>query len=115
VSEWTKKKQEELSHLCVLALTDNMEEGDSERYSELRDERASYETIWALDTQPFTCTEFVGHWPVGTAAVVMAYGEIDAAERLAEKLADIGLEQPITPDMMKKLSSDVVILADGNY
>lgn len=66
----------------------------------------------------YTCTGFRGYWPVGTAAVVVAYSRGKAAKALEEKLAEIGLAQIIDPIRMVKVDPNlehVLILHDGNY
>jgi hypothetical protein len=66
----------------------------------------------------FTNNEFLGHWPVGTAAVVTAATPERAAELLAAELATIGLEQRVHVSGMKPVElaqEAVVILCDGDY
>lgn len=69
--------------------------------------------IWTNNT-------FSGHYPVGSAAVVSAKTAEEAAERLNNHLALIGLPQqePVTPEQMVKFSQtdgNLVVLWDGNY
>ena len=68
----------------------------------------------------YTNTTFEGHWPVGTAAVIVAKTAKQAAEQLNNKLEARGLLQndPIKADEMFFVptgSPCVYILADGNY
>lgn len=65
----------------------------------------------------FTCTGFEGHYPVGTAAVVVADNEAEARDQLVMCLALNGLPQD-RPLEIKELSLAIrtaVILNDGNY
>lgn len=66
----------------------------------------------------FTCNQFTGHWPVGAAAVMVALSIEDAVAFLADKLADLGLKQTITPDMLVEVDLKqpaALILVDGEY
>lgn len=66
----------------------------------------------------YTNNSFTGHWPVGTAAVVVAPNNVVAAELLEEELKNRGLPQKIDPKKMERMSTYrplVVILNDGNY
>lgn len=66
----------------------------------------------------FTCTRFAGHWPVGSAAVVVAADEMEAAKYLEEALASRGLEQEVCPEWMDVVDSDergAIILCSGDY
>ena len=66
----------------------------------------------------FTCNSFKGHYPTGTAAVVLAPSEEEAAALLEKELKNMGLAQSIKPDQMnycKFSNSKVIILNDGNY
>lgn len=66
----------------------------------------------------FTNTEFHGHWPVGSAAVVVAYSAEIAAQELQVELAKQGLYQEIKPEDMVEIPFDTAgcyILVDGNY
>jgi len=61
---------------------------------------------------------FTGHYPVGTAAVVVAENPEEAAEALNRSLVDMGLEETAVPGEMVLLSTtfeSVTILNDGNY
>ena len=63
-------------------------------------------------------TEFEGHYPVGTAAVVVADTAAQASEMLNSALVAQGLEPTATPEQFVKLptnSPKVVILSDGDY
>lgn len=64
----------------------------------------------------FTCTDFEGHWPVGTAAVVVASAEAEAQEELGRELLSRGL--PGVGFSLKEIDlsvSGVFMLCDGNY
>ena len=61
---------------------------------------------------------FTGHWPVGTAAVVVAPNNWMAAEILEEELKNQGLSQKIDPKAMVRLPTyrpSVTILNNGDY
>lgn len=61
---------------------------------------------------------FTGHWPVGTAAVVVAQNSVMAAEMLEEELKKQDLSQKIDPKAMERLSTyrpSVTILNNGDY
>lgn len=66
----------------------------------------------------WTCNNFKGHWPVGTALVVTA-DNIDLAITLIEgKLKEIGLEQTIQRTQLVPLPTHhryIRVLNDGNY
>lgn len=66
----------------------------------------------------YTCTSFTGHFPVGTAAVVVARSRIEAAHALEKALATQGLPQTIDPKTMLIVDphhQNVRVLLDGNY
>ena len=66
----------------------------------------------------WTNNEFTGHWPVGTAAVVVADTAQQAAELLAAELAKEGLTGPVTEDQFRQLETDrplVRVLHNGDY
>ena len=65
----------------------------------------------------FTCTNFEGFYPVGTAAVVVAENVTEADMLLRNKLNSIGLSQDdeLILEELSLNSSVVVILRDGNY
>ena len=66
----------------------------------------------------YTIIGFTGHWPAGTAAVVVAQTAAMAARALEEALRQQGLPQMIDPAKMERLSTYVPtirILNDGNY
>ena len=66
----------------------------------------------------YVCTTFTGCYPVGTSAVISASSPEEAAKRLSERLADIGLKQEIKPSQIKvfdSLNDPVIILNDGDY
>lgn len=66
----------------------------------------------------YTCTDFSGHWPVGTAAVIVAENDEDANTILCDELARIGLPQ--NKELTFKLLAlgagpGCRILCDGDY
>lgn len=65
----------------------------------------------------YTCNSFSGHWPVGSAAVVIAESDEEAAKMLEERLSEIGLKQDIDESQMIQASTEkqVIILCDGDY
>jgi hypothetical protein len=66
--------------------------------------------------QVFWATDFNGHWPVGTAAVVVADDLPTARNLLAEDLKRQGLDigdAELTP--LDTTRDVVLILNDGNY
>ena len=66
----------------------------------------------------FTTTGFKGHYPVGTAAVVVAESKEKAAALLNVELKRKGLPDTVKSTDMRQLRQDrisVNILCDGNY
>ena len=65
----------------------------------------------------YTNNVFRGHYPVGTAAVVVAKSEEQAAELLNMALRDVGLEPTADPEDMEwvDIYPQVKILCDGGY
>jgi len=65
----------------------------------------------------FTCTDFDGYYPVGTAAVVIAGCKEEAAVLLELSLKECGLSQIIDPNTLVPIDVEVPvrILCDGNY
>ena len=66
----------------------------------------------------FYNNSFIGHYPVGTSALVVAGNATEAAFYLEDSLLDHGLEQLIKPDDMLELSLErgtVLIVQDGDY
>lgn len=64
----------------------------------------------------FTCNDFTGFYPVGTAAVIVADTEEAARGMLDEVLADKGLKpDPYTLVEIDVCCFQVSILCDGNY
>lgn len=66
----------------------------------------------------FVCTGFTGHWPIGTAAVVVALTSEEAADLLNKELIHRGLIGDATPDAMAEISiftKRAFVLNDGNY
>lgn len=68
----------------------------------------------------YTCAEFTGFWPVGTAAIVIAEDQQDAADSLSVKLKAHGLIGDAKPEEMILFPDpngmeSVRILRDGDY
>lgn len=66
----------------------------------------------------WTNNKFHGHYPVGTAAVVVADTAGQAAEMLAAELKKVGLLAPVTEDQFEQLPTSrhgVRVLCDGDY
>lgn len=67
----------------------------------------------------YVCTSFRGHWPVGTAAVVVEKDAAAAARALESELAKQGLAQDIKPSDMQVVKTrnmgHVMVLCDGDY
>lgn len=66
----------------------------------------------------YTNNKFSGHWPVGTAAVVVAESESQATAILNAKLEDLGLPgDAVEKDMylLNTRTENVRVLRDGNY
>jgi hypothetical protein len=66
----------------------------------------------------FTNRTFKGLWPVGTAAVVVADTQEEAAKMLEKELNLIGLRQTIDIESMVEVDTSnqlIIILNDGNY
>ena len=66
----------------------------------------------------YVCNQFTGHYPVGTAAMVVAESQEHAAKLLNEQLKHQGLIGDANANMMALVvqkAPQVVILCDGNY
>lgn len=67
----------------------------------------------------FAFTGFKGHWPVGTAALVIAQDINEAAAMLSAELTERGLEQVINVkeavEVNPAAGKGVRILVDGDY
>lgn len=66
----------------------------------------------------WTNNAFKGHYPVGTAAVVVANTAVEATELLNDALQLRGLGRPAIPDQFVQLPTAkafVLVLCDGNY
>ncbi len=66
----------------------------------------------------WTCTGFEGHYPVGTAAVVVAETVDQAVDFLNAELRHRGLSPSVTADKLKPLPTHApgaLVLADGDY
>ena len=66
----------------------------------------------------FTCNNFEGHFPVGTAAVIVADNVVDAMRALNTGLKGIGLPDDVKVGDLVEVDTDVPsvdILCDGDY
>lgn len=66
----------------------------------------------------WTNKQFSGHWPVGTAAVVVADTAGQAAEALNDELEARGLGRTATPEQFEQLPTSrqiARVLCDGDY
>lgn len=81
-------------------------------------------SILPLHLQPdpelgvYVCNKFTGHYPVPTAAAVVARSQQHAAELLNEQLRNMGLPGDADANMMALMiqsEPQAVILSDGNY
>ncbi len=67
----------------------------------------------------FSNTDFAGHWPMGTSAVVVAETREDAAKILDSALRIAQLFQPpINPESMVEIDQSkpqAIILQNGDY
>jgi hypothetical protein len=66
----------------------------------------------------FTIKGFAGHYPVGTAAVVVAKSKVEASVYLESMLGAHGLSQRIDPHDFEELplmDGQGAVLCDGNY
>lgn len=65
----------------------------------------------------FVCSDFEGHYPVGSAAVVVAQNKTHAENMLNEELVRCGLSalgQKTLQEVSMK-TERAIILCDGNY
>lgn len=66
----------------------------------------------------YTNNQFTGHYPAGSAAVVFAYSQQEAADLLNAELRTRGLEGDAKPEDMRPMTTDdapVRVLCDGDY
>jgi hypothetical protein len=66
----------------------------------------------------FSCEGFKGHWPVGTAAVIVAPDKTTAMSMLLEALKAEGLEEQPFEIKLKEVDTQrrsVDILCNGEY
>jgi hypothetical protein len=67
----------------------------------------------------YVCTNFTGHWPVGSAALVIAEDSEEAERMLRDVLAEEIPQRTQPPklwmDEVKPDSKGVTLLNDGNY
>ena len=75
--------------------------------------------IHYVKMKTYTCQGFKGHWPIGTAAVVLANDAETAAQTLNKELVANSLPGDVKPDEMVELIDDgnpkAKLLNDGNY
>ncbi len=66
----------------------------------------------------YTCTNFKGHYPVGTAAVVVAENKGEAERLLRDMLHQEDLGYDKTPYVMELVDPNVngaIVLLNGDY
>jgi len=66
----------------------------------------------------FYTNDFCGHWPVGTAAVIVARNLDEAYVLMNNRLGEMGLATTNDDFSIKELPTDrthVVVLQDGDY
>lgn len=64
----------------------------------------------------FTCTDHKGHWPVGTASVVIAHSEAEARQLLDAALLDQGLDlDAYTMNEVPLHEPRALVLNNGEY
>jgi len=66
----------------------------------------------------FDTNDFRGHWPVGTAAVIVARNLDEAYVLVSKQLCEMGLATTNEDFSVKELPTDrahVVVLQDGDY
>ncbi len=66
----------------------------------------------------FYTNDFAGHWPVGTAAVIVARNADEAYELMTSKLIAMGLMKDGNEFTLVEIATDVTsvtVLCDGNY
>jgi hypothetical protein len=66
----------------------------------------------------FTCTGFEGHYPVGTAAVVVEETAVEAAYELNTFLMQSGLPGGVTAEHMREVPMErgfTHVLCNGDY
>lgn len=65
----------------------------------------------------YTCTDFKGHYPVGSAAVVVARNGVEAEKQLREVLREEGLgdDESLTMVRLNVSKKNVVVLCNGDY
>lgn len=66
--------------------------------------------------QVFVCTDHKGHYPVGTASVVIAENERQAYRLLETGLQQVGLaDEAFTLKQVDITTPKAIVLCDGNY
>lgn len=76
--------------------------------------------VEAATVKVFTCNDFAGYWPVGTAAVIVAESEQAAMQALCDRLATMNLagkQGGVNPTLneLPLTRPQVRILNDGDY
>ena len=82
------------------------------------DGESSLSTSAGSQFEVYACNQFEGHWPVGSAAVVVASSQQHAADVLNSQLRQQGLKGDATANAMALVVRDApqaVVLCDGNY
>ncbi len=69
----------------------------------------------SVGLKAFYTTDFDGHWPVGTAAVVVAETEKGAERMLQAELKRVGLTSKIKGKLIELDEPGAIILCDGGY
>jgi len=66
----------------------------------------------------YFCTRFTGHYPTGTAAIIVAKSVEDAVTLINSELEAIGLKQEVTSAdlvVVNTRKQSINILCDGDY
>lgn len=63
----------------------------------------------------FVSTDFRGHYPVGTAAVIIANDKGEASDLLSKAMHEVGLDSDFTLDELDLSKPTAIILRDGDY
>lgn len=64
----------------------------------------------------YTCDDHEGHWPVGTASIVIAENEDAARRLLIKELAKQGLhDDDFTIKLVDTTQEQAIVLRNGDY
>lgn len=64
----------------------------------------------------YTCTDHEGHYPVGTASIVIADDICEAKQLLLRELSKIGIDEPdLSLEEVTLNKKQAIILNDGDY